>query len=850
MRIRRRPALQDKTPGNTPQSRHSTASKEAPFSAPHKPLDGLSFASEAASDENGTLLLVPPSPKPHHVRRIPQPPPETLEDTSSELSTPPTPTPARNRRPGGRATVYSPDLRSGAAHRSDVTTAIMLPEVLPVVSDENGTLPLVPPSPKPHHVRRVPQPPPETLEDTSSELSAPPTPTPARIRRPSGRAVDAVLYSSDIRSDAAHRSDVLTAAMLPVREGREPLSYGASSDSSGAPSPSLVKTMKWPASVRRPLAPPKFRPLVENAHARMPSSSRPSGSLRPSDSFAPPPPPFFEQRTPSFVPPTPRPKHVQRLLRPANDVEGVLASPTPAKTGLGPLIAQSTPLQFRTRRPRIPLNNFSRTADAVATTSKAKGKQRAREESLPPSSPPPSSPAGSLVPFAVRADLMAALDDEPLEPEDKENTSAVPLQKERSRSSEDDPFGFLAAERKLKTIRREKGQGSEQSRRPLGTLTVSRRTQSPSPAPLQLPTPDGDSDADGDPEDNRFFGVGSPGLARAAQAQKLSDTAASDPVIQLVYDDHSDALSYADPDEDMGDLEAEDQENAPPNPAELVSTSRAQPRTPHKPKTARQRSPLDSPHFEDDSDVGEGTPSRSTGPVEELERPNLRPVRERLPSSAAQDDDAVEEELIAGSVQESDDEEEATPRPPAPVIRKRRLDDEDPMKAAKKLEKLLPRRPAKRARRASNDESEASEPLAKRTRGRGRGRARARGGTRGGVGRGRGRGKGKVRAEEGVSEGESESETDEEVEEVVEPKSSSGRGRGSSRGGSRGTSNRPPSSSTRVTRSRSQKPPSKPDSKGKKRARDEEEEIDIEEDEVSASRLICVAASEPCVCAL
>ena len=91
---------------------------------------------------------------------------------------------------------------------------------------------------------------------------------------------------------------------------------------------------------------------------------------------------------------------------------------------------------------------------------------------------------------------MAELDNEPLEPDDKENTAAlhVPLTKERSRSSEDDPFGFLAAERKLKMLRREKAPESTQGRRPLGTLSVSRRTPSrgPSTVPLQLPTPDGD----------------------------------------------------------------------------------------------------------------------------------------------------------------------------------------------------------------------------------------------------------------------------------------------------------------------------------------------------------------------
>lgn len=783
MRARRRPALQDKTPGNTPQSRHSTASKakEALFSAPRKPLEALSAA----------------------------------------------------------------------------------PEAVPVISDENGTLLSVPRSPKPHHVRRVPQPPPESLEDTGSELSAPPTPTPARVRRPGGRAVDALRYSSDIRSDAAHRSDVLTAAMLPVREEREPLAYGASSDSSAAPSPSPVKTMKWPASAMRPIAPSKFRPLVDNApakHVRMSSSSRPSGSLRPSDGFAPPPPPpFFEQRTPSFVPPTPRPKHVRTLLCPPSDVVGVLASPTPAKTGLGPLIAESTPIQSRQRRPRLPLNK--RTTDAVATTSKAKGKQRAREESLPPSSPPPSSPSGPHVPFGVRADLMAELD-EPLEPEDKENTSALPalLQKEWSRSSEDDPFGFLVAERKLKMLRRDKGQSREEDRRPLGTLAVSRRTPSPGPGPssippLQLPTPDGDSDADEDPGDDRFLGVGSPGLARGAQAQELLDAAASDPVIQPAYDDHSDALSYADPDEDvmnMGDLDAGDKENAAPDPpAEPpvesfpASPEVAPPRTPHKPKNARKRSPLPSPHFEGgSSEVGEGTPSRSMGSLEQLELPSPRPVRAHLPSSAAQDDDAVEDELAVEPVQESEDED-GTPSPPAPVTRKRRreqVDDKDPVKAAKKLEKLLPRRPVKRAKRASDDESEASEPLAKRTRGRGRGRGR--GGARGAVGRGRGRGRGTARAVEVASEAENGMETDEEEEEEMGPKPSSSRGtaargrgassgRASSRGRGRGASSRPPSSSTRVTRSRSQKPSSKPDSKGKKRARDEDEEIDIEEDEVS-----------------
>ncbi|KAH9833457.1 uncharacterized protein C8Q71DRAFT_860250 [Rhodofomes roseus] len=824
MRARRRPALQDKTPGNTPQSHHSDASKakEALFNEPRKPLGALPIA----------------------------------------------------------------------------------PEVVPRIADENGTPLSVPPSPHPHHVRRVPQPPPEPLEEESgSELSAPPTPTPSRIRRPGTRPSEMPRYSSDFRSDAARHSNMLSAAMLPVPAGseREPLSYGASSDSSAGPSPSPVKTMNWPLSNRRPLPPPTFRPLVEAApsplptkHARLSSSSRPSGGFLP----PPPPPPVFafEHRTPSFVPPTPKPKHVKTLLRPANDEDGILASPTPIKSGFGPLLMQSTPAPLRKRRPRLPLNGLSmrapqREAAPVAASSKAKGKQRAREESLPPSSPPPPSPGDpGAVPFAVREDLMAELeDDEPLESEDKENMGAggsvalgsafdvVPLQKERSRSSEDDPFGFIAAERKLKAIRKDKDKGkapASSSRPPLGIVVVSRPTPSPTPGPstavaepLQLPTPDGGSEADSNPGDDRFAGIDSPRLGHDFPEAELPDPAASDPLIQPAYDSNSDVLSYADPDEvyvrEEDEDEEEDKENAapPPAPAEpsvqgddesATGSPEADPtRTPHKPKSARKRSPMLTPDFEhESSEVGEGTPSRSMGPAELLDLTRSVPARRPQARAAAEDimdeDEARDERDEEKRASESEREE---PTPVAkPATRKRRRgkeDEEDPIKAAKNLEKLLPKRPAKRAKPASDDESESesSDPPAKRARGRGRGRARGRG--RGATGRGRGRGRGKARAEEAASGEEGGAESDSEGEEDAKPRSgtgrgSSARGRGSSRGRGRArgrgasTSSRPPSSSTRVTRSRSQKPSSKPDSKGKKRARDEDEEIDIEEDEERA----------------
>ncbi|TFY56676.1 hypothetical protein EVJ58_g7496 [Rhodofomes roseus] len=335
---------------------------------------------------------------------------------------------------------------------------------------------------------------------------------------------------------------MLSAAMLPVPAGseREPLSYGASSDSSAGPSPSPVKTMNWPLSNRRPLPPPTFRPLVEAApsplptkHARLSSSSRPSGGFLP----PPPPPPVFgfEHRTPSFVPPTPKPKHVKTLLRPANDEDGILASPTPIKSGFGPLLMQSTPAPLRKRRPRLPLNGLSMRAPQkeeapVAASSKAKGKQRAREESLPPSSPPPPSP---------RRPRRGAVC------KDKENMGAggsvalgsafdvVPLQKERSRSSEDDPFGFIAAERKLKAIRKDKDKGkapASSSRPPLGIVVVSRPTPSPTPGPsaavaepLQLPTPDGGSEADSNPGDDRFAGIDSPRLGHDFPEAELPD---------------------------------------------------------------------------------------------------------------------------------------------------------------------------------------------------------------------------------------------------------------------------------------------------------------------------------------
>lgn len=187
-------------------------------------------------------------------------------------------------------------------------------------------------------------------------------------------------------------------------------------------------------------------------------------------------------------------------------------------------------------------------------------------------------------------------------------------------------------------------------------------------------------------------------------------------------------------------------------------------RTPHKRRRTYSTTPLSS---------GSSSPSQIVSPSPTKPVSSLRTARKTAPVQSAQlqPDESPLQKTSAGNKRKRDAEDE--------VI--------DPMTYSRNLEKLLPRRPAKRA--------------AKNTGNKGKGRARA-------------------RAPVNDSEGEASAKG-------IAPKSSRGkaRGYGRGRGRGRGQPTKPVASSSRVTRSQV---------KGKAKAKEETEHIDIDEDDVRA----------------
>ncbi|KAF9811476.1 hypothetical protein IEO21_06592 [Rhodonia placenta] len=574
---------------------------------------------------------------------------------------------------------------------------------------------------------------------------------------------------------------------------------------------------------------------------------RPSGLFKVLSDSVPHAP--SEPRTPKVVPRSPHRKRVRTLLRPANTDE-VLASPTPkrstARARPSLLLAQSTPLPLHGRRPHLPLHRLPsrmrETREAQASTPAA-----AREPSpLPPSSPPAESEP-SLLPelepdydpgFDMYTEEGAEVDEEE---EDKENNAAykpaiaVSAQQDRL-SEEDDPFGILAAERKLKAKRQPsappqgKGKGKEPvvPRRPLGTLTIALPSPSPVPSthsPAQLPTPASEDEHN---IDDLYLDISSPRMQpRAGPSTEVADWA-------FAEDDYADENVEAD----------EDKENAPPtitvpNLLQPASSTLSSPQrdplgTPHKPRSARKRALLPSSSSSWSSELAEpfavtGVPrtrSRSRGlGAEEWSSPS-RAANARHASSARRESSARRASALPPAGEETGRQRAVEVKPVQRQKRKRPAEesDEDPMEAALSM---LPKRPVKRPTRST------AAPARGRDRGRGRGRAQVQAARESGSESGR------------ESESESESESGGESEPTTKKatrggtargrSTSRGRGtsRGTSRGGGRGAGRgrgrgRGRGKATGAGASRS--PSRAAQDKGKKRARDEAE-LDTEEEE-------------------
>lgn len=407
---------------------------------------------------------------------------------------------------------------------------------------------------------------------------------------------------------------------------------------------------------------------------------------------------------------------------------------------------QSTPLGPRRhkrpllhiRSPRLGLQDENR---ILASSSRPVRTPRAHSP-LPPSSPPSYIGRSGLVsrhPLSHHA--VTGPDDE-----NKENidTDGVVVASSLVRRENSDPFGFFALERKLKAMRDQRVLGK---RRPLLSTA----------------------------EPSTSKGVESTQRMPLGSLSPRPRIPILDVIPQSPADEHNIDDMYA-------DLESDgDKENVAPSESLPIAAPLIAPqaivlgsgsasdlpdplRTPHKRRRTYSTTPLSS---------GSSSPSQIVSPSPTKPVSSLRTARKTAPVQSAQlqPDESPLQKTSAGDKRKRDAEDE--------VI--------DPMTYSRNLEKLLPRRPAKRA--------------AKNTGNKGKGRARA-------------------RAPVNDSEGEASAKG-------IAPKSSRGKARGSGRGRGRGRgqATKPVASSSRVTRSQV---------KGKAKAKEETEHIDIDEDDVRA----------------
>ncbi|CAL1711961.1 unnamed protein product [Somion occarium] len=443
-------------------------------------------------------------------------------------------------------------------------------------------------------------------------------------------------------------------------------------------------------------------------------------------------------------------------------IEELLASPSPlkGKKPSGPL--ESTPRLIKHHR-GLALPSGS-PAPRNVRQSFPTARQPFPASPLPPSSPPSTSDIEYEF-LQVSHELTYEEEEEREEEIDNENVANVAHVSSNhsggSSKSSEDPFGILAAEKKLKAQRKQeqqtvKGKGKEVvPRAPLGVLAyASPESQSPLPRAVSKrpPTPsenndDDDDDLYADPYILDSFDQAGPSRMQHQQEPTF---------------DREDGV-------DDDDDETEDKENAPP-PTEVQSFPFAEeeiptpPGTPHPRHIDPSRFPLPSPFSSPSTpcnrdlaiDSTESTPS-PTKPLQVITP--LRHVRPGPPSSALKGKGRMSFPLLSSTARDSvlieprsstpHDGESIRIGPPSsaahrktvivsalgkrkaeqevkPAPRKRtraaatkKENDSDPMVVAKNLEELLPKKPIRRSARASattqRKAKEPTKPVARRS---------------------------------------------------------------------------------------------------------------------------------------
>ena len=567
----------------------------------------------------------------------------------------------------------------------------------------------------------------------------------------------------------------------------------------------------------------------------------------------------------------------------------ILYTPSPARIVRGPIPIESTPLG---RLPTLEASLRPGERGRHSTSIRKWNIDVSRAYSpLPPSSPPPPSPP-TQIPIATSSQprYQADFSDQPDEAQPAHGPVYV---KRDTPPSDDDLFGLLAAERKLKTIRQrrtaiESSRAAGGVRAPLGTLALDEVPSVAVSIPDRLPTPI-PSDDDHNIDD-LYLDVDPvrPGPSHLDDSDTLEDENKEN-VPTEDYDLNEDKenmcpphLVFDDFKEDDGpgsgsgserdDVIDENENSIAPillvsarkmgldQLLESPSSSSDSPthalRTPHKHRSAHHRSPLPTPHFsdggllDDPGMMGSDLRNESPSPVKKPSavrpadakgkavdkdkgkgkgREKAGPSKPRQPLATLEYEDPHAEPPKVAGKKRARGVEKEKEKEKK---EKSSEEDSDPKAAVRRLEALLPKRPKKKVR-----VGEAS-------------------GTRGEVVK-KGKGKGKGKRRENVPESTESRSVSEDEDDGMRSDSSPptpparaarGRGRGRGRGGrgqgrgrGRGaaavsnarTAVAKPASRGRST-SRGRPPASK--DKGKKRAI---EEVDPDEDEVRNRSSAC-----------
>ncbi|KAI0827631.1 hypothetical protein BC628DRAFT_144732 [Trametes gibbosa] len=551
---------------------------------------------------------------------------------------------------------------------------------------------------------------------------------------------------------------------------------------------------------------------------------------------------------------------------PSDAVKAIFDTPSPARIVRAPIPAQSTPLGGRLYHmsPLPALPTRGRHESSIKRWNH--GVSRAYSP-LPPSSLPPPTPP-TQQPIAETSRLQLPVQSREIEEDyDMENEPPrAPVYVSREHSS-DDPFGLLAAERKVQAIRKQRAKPESSRapgvvRAPLGTLALDEVPSSDVHIPEHLPTPlpsDDDHNIDdlyldvdpirsvparvgpdeeyGDEEDEDKENVPTADYDLNEDKENLRPPRPykdSSPQLDLSLDrieDSNAELSSPDQDGKISIPRLLAASAAKTGLAGLFqpSSSSASPahalRTPHKHRSAHKRTPLPTPNFSDGGFSDSPLTAKSVGMRDSSPSPVKPSAAIHARSKAGP---SGVRRVLAPIEVEGEPEEEEVPEDRAPqkvvakVGRKRTRaqavqseaeDSSDPRAAVRTLESLLPKRSKRRAASGTT--------------------RRGRGATV------NGKGKGRAAAKESGSETELDSDASppKAKRAKIMPGSARGRGRGRGasvargRGRGRGRSTAPVSVSGRPASKRGRSM-----SKGKGKSKERVEEIDPEEDEERARK--------------